>query len=565
MASLAAQGHQVSGDKICFEELDLNRIPEFRPRQGTGVESINDSGYSTSLSSSFQDASFLNDQLQYPQHHHEVQVHHQPQQQFHPQPSHFVPTIPMSVPPPLGQTPSQFYLYSPATNTLIPCEEIMVGQTISSSDGILYQGETKAYVAYPVHGPEGSGYITQPFVHPNYGSGSEDQPQKLEARNEKDQDLKQGSDVNPSHAKERNETRRKASLSSALPCAVAEKTQLSALRPEPVYIPGLVTSPTVKKVKKRRKKKPKTKNESSKMNNSSSESEGKDHGHGLEVGTLKSFEEEMFTFVEEPINEINLTDDLANSLLNPPTEDDDMETTIARDILNIVETEVEEEFVSEDNASLKSDKGNSVNVVNEDASSKVEETKEIVTLEIETKPIVESGKLPEETKFVTKTKKKAKKQPKNEMSNCKPQSSESMDKKQDEDVKNLGEEKDLALDDSAAAPADLVKDDVTVQEECPNEEALNEGKAEEVLNMVPAKEEEAVKGDDFKFDVIKEDAKEEEANKENKPRRRRKRGAKDRGGNANNQPLQRVLVIDDQVSHPSSFTNTILLLYLFLI
>merc|ERR1712058_48896 len=60
-----------------------------------------------------------------------------------------------------------------------------------------------------------------------------------------------------------------------------------------------------------------------------------------------NFDEEWLNYVTEPVNEINLTDDLANSLLNPPTEEDELETSaIAREIMNLVDTE-EEQFEAE--------------------------------------------------------------------------------------------------------------------------------------------------------------------------------------------------------------------------
>merc|ERR1712126_224013 len=60
-----------------------------------------------------------------------------------------------------------------------------------------------------------------------------------------------------------------------------------------------------------------------------------------------AFENEFFDYVTEPVNEINLTDDLAISLLIPPTEEDELETSaIAREIMNLVDTE-EEQFEAE--------------------------------------------------------------------------------------------------------------------------------------------------------------------------------------------------------------------------
>merc|ERR1719259_653757 len=102
----------------------------------------------------------------------------------------------------------------------------------------------------------------------------------------------------------------------------------------PVYIPGLHLS-MEKKVKKRRKKKPKTQPGLRKTFNSSSESETKEK-YANEVEFKDNFDEEWLNYVPEPINEINLTDDLAKSLLNPPTDDDFECSTIAKEIMNIV-------------------------------------------------------------------------------------------------------------------------------------------------------------------------------------------------------------------------------------
>merc|ERR1711915_161367 len=112
-------------------------------------------------------------------------------------------------------------------------------------------------------------------------------------------------------------------------------------------IPGLPPS-SEKKLKKRRKKKPKSKANqiTAKSSNSSSESETKEPMATMELES-NAFENEFFDYVTEPVNEINLTDDLANSLLNPPTEEDELETSaIAREIMNLVDTE-EEQFEAE--------------------------------------------------------------------------------------------------------------------------------------------------------------------------------------------------------------------------
>merc|ERR1711892_279171 len=68
---------------------------------------------------------------------------------------------------PYGAPPRpNLYLYSPKNNTLIPCEEIVVPNPVMSADGPVYSGPTNIYLAYPVQGPDGRGYITQPFTPP---------------------------------------------------------------------------------------------------------------------------------------------------------------------------------------------------------------------------------------------------------------------------------------------------------------------------------------------------------------------------------------------------------------
>ena len=109
---------------------------------------------------------------------------------------------------------------------------------------------------------------------------------------------------------------------------------------DPVYIPGL--PPLQQKVKRKRKKKPRVKGDSvpSKIQSrTSSESEIKEIE--MKVEDKDDFEEIMNFTVEENVNEIKLTDDLTNSLLNPPTEDDEMESSdIAKEILNLVDTDL---------------------------------------------------------------------------------------------------------------------------------------------------------------------------------------------------------------------------------
>jgi len=61
-------------------------------------------------------------------------------------------------------TRPNLYLYSPSSNALIPCEEIIIPNPVMGPDGPCYSGPTNIYLAYPVNGPDGRGYITQPLA-----------------------------------------------------------------------------------------------------------------------------------------------------------------------------------------------------------------------------------------------------------------------------------------------------------------------------------------------------------------------------------------------------------------
>merc|ERR1719219_1724860 len=224
---------------------------------------------------------------------------------------------------PHPQPAPQFYLYSPGANTLIPCEEIILSKTILSPDGPVYQSPTKAYVAYPVQGPDGHGYITQPFTGPEILSSPE--PCQLEEE----------SPGNFQKTLPENGGRKAQSRSKRTPPGIK---QLPSDAPAvPNYIPGLPLQSL--KTKKRRKKKTKSKlsEDLAKISMSSSDSEAREGIKGTEGSDLFDFEH---VETSEPMNEIPLTDDLTNSLVNPPTEEDDIENSkIAEDLINLIETE----------------------------------------------------------------------------------------------------------------------------------------------------------------------------------------------------------------------------------
>merc|ERR1719219_3377112 len=230
---------------------------------------------------------------------------------------------------PHPQPAPQFYLYSPGANTLIPCEEIILSKTILSPAGPVYQSPTKAYVAYPVQGPDGHGYITQPFTGPDISSP---EPGQVEEEEE---------ESSANLQKTENGGRKDLSRSKRTPPGIK---QLPTDAPTVTnYIPGLPLQSL--KTKKRRKKKAKSKlsEDLTKVSMSSSDSEAREGIKGT-VGSESNIDFFDFEHIEasEPMNEITLTDDLTNSLVNPPTEEDDIENTkIAEDLINLIETETE--------------------------------------------------------------------------------------------------------------------------------------------------------------------------------------------------------------------------------
>ena len=259
---------------VSFDQLDLDEIPEFRPRMAS-----DDSGYSSSF-----------------------------QQVPCPPPAPPGPQCPPHCPqyPPYHhQTGPQFYLYSHCGNTLIPCEEIILSQSPVYPE--LYQTSTEAYVAYPVQGPEGPGYITQPFTGPEISSSpstpSED-PVELQE---------------PGESLQRSQPEQEDWRSPVKQIQPGIK-QISKEVVSSRYIPGLTLED---KTKKRKKKKSKSKHSTDQLKTprSSSDSEAREARKDVEVT------EALLDFlqVETSETEVKLTDDLTNSLVNPPTDEEDTE------------------------------------------------------------------------------------------------------------------------------------------------------------------------------------------------------------------------------------------------
>ena len=258
----------------------------------------------------------------------------------------------------------------------------MVAQTLESPGGQVFQGHTKAYVAYPVQGPDGRGYIMQPFSPPPELSKSPEREKSEEVVEKSFRDVL---------------------VKSSAPIKTEEKSGKEGvdhvILPN-VYIPGL--PPADLKVKKKRRKKPKTKSvqvAKVDVHHSSSESESKE----FEAVNYQQMavSEELFNFAseeQEPINEIKLTDDLTNSLLNPPTEDDEIESSaLAREILHLVDTD-------EDRT-----RGKEPPSVDENEADELESAAAEYEAKVDLKPTEESVKNPKPKSTKPQTKQKQKK------------------------------------------------------------------------------------------------------------------------------------------------------------
>ncbi len=83
----------------------------------------------------------------------------------------FVPSSQAALAPalqPAATTRPSLFLYSPSSNTMIPCEEIIIPNPVMGPDGPVYTGPSNIYLAFPVDGERGDSgaYMAQPFVSP---------------------------------------------------------------------------------------------------------------------------------------------------------------------------------------------------------------------------------------------------------------------------------------------------------------------------------------------------------------------------------------------------------------
>eukprot|EP00092_Neocalanus_flemingeri_P014448 GFUD01015587.1.p1 GENE.GFUD01015587.1~~GFUD01015587.1.p1 ORF type:complete len:991 (+),score=328.13 GFUD01015587.1:343-3315(+) len=325
------------------------------------------------------------------------------------------------------------YLYSPSNNSLIPCEEIIIPNPVMSPEGPVYSGPTNIYLAYPVQGPDGRGYITQPFAPPgsagsymsqdsssyspsisydgsnsysstpqtpNSGqdSGSSTQPTSpppLDNYHPTDwinQDPPTLIHPLPTHTEgyydpqpvdisADNPPHSLTTIPAAAPVTAAPGTLLA-------YIPGL--SPpsiimTPKKSQKRRKRKTKTESLMEHRGSTSSESEFQKF---LAAGECNSSEQLVEEFVPEvvvePVHEIHLTDDLADSLVNPPTDPEGSEDEISHHgLLTPATLKENEEKVNESNYSIVT------NVAVTSTNNEVKMDMKVHELELEDKEVTE--------------------------------------------------------------------------------------------------------------------------------------------------------------------------------
>merc|ERR1719318_544489 len=257
------------------------------------------------------------------------------------------------------------YLYSPADNSLIPCEEIIIPNPVMSPEGPVYSGPTNIYLAYPVQGPDGKGYITQPFATPDsysqdsasyspsmsydgssyhsttpQDSGTSTQPASppppatYHPTNWINQDL-------TPHVTEQfyDPQLMESCTDKSIPSVATTATGSPATSTTAAYIPGLSLDSKRTSSKKRRKKK-KVSNSLEQRRSSSSESdnlkleenarpENSESMHGKIGSEVVNIPE----VIDEPIQEVYLTDDLADSLVNPPTDpeisDEDSQESIS--------------------------------------------------------------------------------------------------------------------------------------------------------------------------------------------------------------------------------------------
>lgn len=257
------------------------------------------------------------------------------------------------------------YLYSPTNNTLIPCEEIIIPAEGGGPAGTPYPGPANIYLAYPVQGPDGRGYITQQFSPPipgepylsypcyspsmsldgsQYQSSTPQTPNSGQESGSSTQPTSPPPLLNYHPANWFHEQHTPANTQEVLPNRTAEPvTQgvarvATSVRSDPAkpavvetptlqYIPGLPPVDTNTKKKSQKKKKTKkpaavTAAAAGHRGSVSSDCSGERVSSAADMSSSP--------YGNSPVVEVNLTDDLADYLVNPPTDPEvsDEETTL---------------------------------------------------------------------------------------------------------------------------------------------------------------------------------------------------------------------------------------------
>merc|ERR1711892_726951 len=244
----------------------------------------------------------------------------------------------------------------------IPCEEIVVPNPLMSADGPVYSGPTNICLAYPVQGPDGRGYITQPFTPPgsymSQGSASyspsmsydgtncySSTPHTFNSGRDSGWSTQPASPPPPGNLQTPHGTKdmpyshlsqtegyydpvpnnsaadKSSNLNTPMSVSTNPATPQEPRQTVP-YIPGmsLESANTHKKSQKRRKKK--AKQECSTTDFDILKSSSPDEIDNLKANYIQHDRtgEWVVEAPDEPIHEIHLTDDLADSLVNPPTD-----------------------------------------------------------------------------------------------------------------------------------------------------------------------------------------------------------------------------------------------------
>merc|ERR1719431_2012791 len=153
------------------------------------------------------------------------------------------------------------YLYSPSDNSLIPCEEIIIPNHGMSPE---YSGTTNVYLAYPVQGPDGRGYITHPFTPPSSYVSQDSPGYQYEGNNSYSSTPQthhsgedSGSSTQPASTPQDSGPTSPPPLSNYHPATWVDTDEIVHNTYTPTTIPGLAVKADFKQKKGKRKSKKK--------------------------------------------------------------------------------------------------------------------------------------------------------------------------------------------------------------------------------------------------------------------------------------------------------------------